>query len=184
VIARLTGIPVARTADGIVLDVGGVGYLLRVTDRAHKKAKEGREVTLETYLHVREDLLQLYGFAEPAERQLFEQLLSVSGVGPKVALLIVSGSTPGELRKSIVLGDTTRFLAIPGVGKKTAERVVLELKEKLGLEQVVPEGAPDFVARDALVELGYSAVEAERALAGTDPELPPEERVRQALKAA
>jgi holliday junction DNA helicase RuvA len=184
VIARLTGIPVARTADGIVLDVGGVGYLLRVTDRAQKKAKEGREVTFETYLHVREDALQLYGFAEAAERQLFEQLLSVSGVGPKVALLIVSGSTPGELRKSIVLGDTTRFLAIPGVGKKTAERVVLELKEKLGLEVVVPEGAPDLVARDALVELGYSAVEAERALAGTDPELPPEERVRQALRAA
>ena len=183
-IARLTGIPVARTADGIVLDVGGVGYLLRATDRAHKKSREGREVTLETYLHVREDALQLYGFAEPAERQLFEQLLSVSGVGPKVALLIVSGSTPAELRKSIVLGDTTRFLAIPGVGKKTAERVVLELKEKLGLEQVLPEGAPDFVARDALVELGYSAVEAERALAGTDPELPPEERVRQALRAA
>jgi Holliday junction DNA helicase RuvA len=184
VIARLTGIPVARTADGIVLDVGGVGYLLRVTDRAQKKAKEGREVTFETYLHVREDALQLYGFAEPAERQLFEQLLSVSGVGPKVALLIVSGSTPSDLRKSIVLGDTTRFLAIPGVGKKTAERVVLELKEKLGLEQVVPDGASDFVARDALVELGYSAVEAERALAGTDPELPPEERVRQALRAA
>jgi Holliday junction DNA helicase RuvA len=105
-------------------------------------------------------------------------------VGPKVALLIVSGSTPAELRKSIVLGDTTRFLAIPGVGKKTAERVVLELKEKLGLEEVVTEGAPDFVARDALVELGYTAVEAERALAGTDPELPPEERVRQALRAA
>ena len=183
-IARLTGVPVARTADGIVLDVGGVGYLLRVTERAHRKSKEGREVTLETYLHVREDALQLYGFAEPAERQLFEQLLSVSGVGPKVALLIVSGSTPAELRKSIVLGDTTRFLAIPGVGKKTAERVVLELKEKLGLEQVVPEGALDLVARDALVELGYSAVEAERALAGTDPELPPEERVRLALRAA
>jgi Holliday junction DNA helicase RuvA len=108
----------------------------------------------------------------------------VSGVGPKVALLIVSGSTPAELRKSIVLGDTTRFLAIPGVGKKTAERVVLELKEKLGLEEVVPDGAPDLVARDALLELGYSPVEAERALAGTDPELPPEERVRQALRAA
>ena len=75
-------------------------------------------------------------------------------------------------------------MASPGVGKKTAERVVLELKEKLGLEQVVPEGAPDLVARDALVELGYSALEAERALAGTDPDDPPEERVRQALKAA
>ena len=172
-IARLTGSPVARTADGIVLDVGGVGYLLRLTDRAHQKAKEGREVTFDTY-----------GFAEPAERELFEQLLSVSGVGPKVALLIVSGSTPAELRKSIVLGDITRFVAIPGVGKKTAERVVLELKEKLGLEQVVPDGATDLVARDALLELGYSAIEAERALAGTDPELPPEERVRQALRAA
>ena len=183
-IARLTGTPVARTADGLVLDVAGVGYLVRATDRAYQKAKEGREVTLDTYLHVREDVLQLFGFAEPAERELFEQLLSVSGVGPKVALLIVSGSTPAELRRSIVLGDTARFLAIPGVGKKTAERVVLELKEKLGLEQVVPADAPDLVARDALVELGYTAFEAERALASTDPEAPPEERVRQALKAA
>lgn len=183
-IARLTGTPVARNADGVVLDVAGVGYLLRMTARAHQKAKEGREVTVDTYLHVREDALQLYGFAEPAERELFEQLLSVSGVGPKVALLIVSGSTPAELRRAIVLEDTTRFIAIPGVGKKTAERVVLELKEKLGLEQVLPEGAPDLVARDALVELGYSALEAERALASVDMELPPEERVRQALRAA
>jgi Holliday junction DNA helicase RuvA len=183
-IASLRGRVVARRLDGVVLDVNGVGYLVQATQRALAKAQTGREVALDTYLHVREDVLQLYGFAEPAERELFEQLLSVSGVGPKVALLIVSGSTPGELRKSIVLGDTTRFLAIPGVGKKTAERVVLELKEKLGLEQVVPEGAPDLVARDALVELGYTALEAERALAGTDPELSPEERVRQALRAA
>jgi Holliday junction DNA helicase RuvA len=183
VIARLTGTPVARTADGLVLDVSGVGYLLRATDRAYQKAREGREVTLDTYLHVREDVLQLYGFAEPAERELFEQLLSVSGVGPKVALLIVSGSTPADLRRSIVLGDTARFLAIPE-WEEDRERVVLELKEKLGLEQVVPADAPDLVARDALVELGYTAFEAERALAGTDPEAPPEERVRQALKAA
>ena len=173
-----------RTLDGVVLDVGGVGYLLRPTARALQKTEPEREVTLDTYLHVREDALQLYAFAEPAERELFEQLLSVSGVGPKVALLIVSGSTPAELRRAIVLEDTARFLAIPGVGKKTAERVVLELKEKLGLEQVVPADAPDLVARDALVELGYTAFEAERALASTDPEAPPEERVRQALKAA
>jgi holliday junction DNA helicase RuvA len=184
VIARLTGTPVVRTLDGTVLDVGGVGYLLRLTSRAFAKAKEGREVTFDTYLHVREDTLQLYGFAEPAERELFEQLLSVSGVGPKVALAIVSGSTPGDLRRAIVLEDTTRFVAIPGIGKKTAERVVLELKEKLAVERFEPEGAPDLVARDALLELGYSAVEAERALASTDPEAPPEERVRQALKAA
>jgi holliday junction DNA helicase RuvA len=184
VIARLTGTPVARTLDGVVLDVSGVGYLLRLTARAHRKAKDGQEVTFDTYLHVREDALQLFGFAEPAERELFEQLLSVSGVGPKVALAIVSGSTPADLRRAIALEDTTRFMAIPGIGKKTAQRVVLELKEKLALEQIVPEGAPDLVARDALLELGYSAVEAERALATTDPELPPEERVRQALRAA
>ena len=182
-IARLTGTPVARTLDGVVLDVAGVGYLLRLTARAQRKAKEGREITFDTYLHVREDVLQLYGFAEPAERGLFEQLLAVSGVGPKVALAILSGSTPDELRRAIAREDTTRFMAIPGIGKKTAQRVVLELKEKLALE-VVPDGSPDLVARDALVELGYSLVEAERALADTDPEAPPEERVRQALKAA
>jgi Holliday junction DNA helicase RuvA len=184
VIGRLTGTPVARTLDGIVLDVNGVGYLLRLTARAMRKTDPGREVTVETYLHVREDALQLYGFAEPAERELFEQLLSVSGVGPKVALAIVSGSTPAELRRAIAREDTSRFMAIPGIGKKTAQRVVLELKEKLALEPVDGDDATDFVARDALVELGFTLVEAERALAETDPGLPPEERVRQALKAA
>jgi len=183
VIGRLTGTPVARTLDGVVLDVNGVGYLLRLTLRALRKAEGEREVTLETYLHVREDALQLYGFAEPAERELFEQLLSVSGVGPKVALAIVSGSTPADLRRAIAREDTSRFMAIPGIGKKTAQRVVLELKEKLGIEPVEG-GVPDLVARDALVELGYTLPEAERALATTDPELPPEERVRLALKAA
>jgi holliday junction DNA helicase RuvA len=184
-IARLRGRPAGRTLDGLVLDVGGVGYLVRTTARAQRMAEGGKEVELETYLHVREDALQLYGFAEPAERELFEQLLSVSGVGPKVALAIVSGSTPRELRRAIALEDTTRFIAIPGIGKKTAQRVVLELKEKLGLEHELAEaGGPELVARDALVELGYTVVEAERALAATDPEAPAEERVRQALKAA
>jgi holliday junction DNA helicase RuvA len=184
-IARLRGRPAGRTLDGIVLDVGGVGYLVRATGRALQKADGAKEVELDTYLHVRDDALQLYGFAEPAERELFEQLLSVSGVGPKVALAIVSGSTPRELRRAIALEDTTRFIAIPGIGKKTAQRVVLELKEKLALEHELAEaGGPELVARDALVELGYTVVEAERALAATDPEAPAEERVRQALKAA
>jgi holliday junction DNA helicase RuvA len=183
VIARLTGTPVARTLDGVVLDVNGVGYLLRLTLRALRKAEGERQVTFDTYLHVREDALQLYGFAEPAERELFEQLLSVSGVGPKVALAIVSGSTPADLRRAIARDDTSRFMAIPGIGKKTAQRVVLELKEKLGIEPLEG-GATDLVARDALVELGYTLPEAERALASTNPELPPEERVREALKAA
>jgi holliday junction DNA helicase RuvA len=184
VIASLRGRPVTRTLEGAVLDVSGVGYYLRLTLRALRKVESGKEVTIDTYLHVREDALQLYGFAEPAEREIFEHLLSVSGVGPKVALAIVSGSTPKELRRAIALEDITRFVAIPGIGKKTAERVVLELKEKLGVVDDSEPGGQELVARDALVELGYSLPEAERALATTDPELSPEERVRQALKAA
>jgi holliday junction DNA helicase RuvA len=184
-IAALRGKVVARRPDGVVLDVGGVGYLVQATQRALAKSKRGEDVSLETYLHVREDALQLYGFAEPAERELFELLLSVSGVGPKVALAILSNSTPGDLRRAIVREDETRFVAIPGIGKKTAQRIVLELKEKLGPVDVGGEGpVEELVARDALVELGYSVPEAERALAGTDPELAPEERVRQALRAA
>ncbi len=185
-IARLRGEPVASRPDGLVLDVGGVGYLVSATRSALRKAESGREVTLETYLHVREDVLQLYGFAEPAERQLFEHLLSVNGVGPKVALAIVSGSAPDELRRAIALEDTARFEAIPGIGKKTAQRVVLELKEKLGdfATPAAPSAKPHLVARDALVELGYSVAEAEQALAAVDPELSPEERVREALKQA
>ena len=187
-IARLRGKVVDATADGVVVDVGGVGYLVQATARARRKSARGEQVTLETHLHVREDALQLYGFAEAAERELFEQLLAVSGVGPKVALAIVSGSSPGELRRAIALEDTARFQAIPGIGKKTAQRVVLELKEKLGgIDAAAPVAAGatrHVVARDALVELGYSLAEAERALAEVDPELPPEERVRLALKAA
>jgi len=185
-IARLRGRPVARTAEGLVLDVGGVGYLVHATPSAARQ--EGDEITVHTYLHVREDALQLYGFGEVAERELFVQLLSVNGVGPKVALAVVSGSPAAELRRAIVLEDTARFQVIPGIGKKTAERIVLELKEKIG-EAPVPISAvagtqPHLVARDALVELGYSVGEAEIALARTDPEAPPEERVREALKAA
>jgi holliday junction DNA helicase RuvA len=184
-IASLRGQVVARRLDGVVLDVNGVGYLVQATVRALRKAQGRGEVTLDTYLHVREDVLQLYGFAEPAERELFELLLSVSGVGPKVALAIVSNSTPSDLRRAIALEDETRFVAIPGIGKKTAQRILLELREKLGpAEGVGSASGQELVARDALVELGYSLPEAERALAATDPGLPPEERVRQALRAA
>ena len=165
-IARLRGTPAGRTPGGLVLDVGGVGYLVQPTTRAAQKARGKGEVTLETYLHVREDVLQLYGFADADERELFEHLLSVSGVGPKVALSIVSGSTPAELRRAIALEDSARFQAIPGIGKKTAERVVLELKEKIGAAPEAPtpsgERGAHLVARDALVELGFSLVEADQ----------------------
>jgi holliday junction DNA helicase RuvA len=176
VIARLRGTPVGAGPDGLVLDVGGVGYVLAVTPTAARKASGEGEVTLDTYLIVREDALQL-----------FSHLLSVSGVGPKVALAIVSGSRPAELRRAIALEDTARFEAIPGIGRKTAQRVVLELKEKLaaGID-IAPaaEASTGLVARDALVELGYSLADAERALADVDPELPAEERVRVALRKA
>jgi Holliday junction DNA helicase RuvA len=189
-IARLRGTLVEATPEGLVLDVGGVGYLVAATPSALRKAKGAEEIAVETYLHVREDTMQLYGFAERAERELFVQLLSVNGIGPKVALAIVSGSPAEELKRAIVREDTARFQAIPGIGKKTAERIVLELKEKLAASvTIAPVGATDetdehVVARDALVELGYSIADAERALAATDAGASPEERVRQALRKA
>jgi Holliday junction DNA helicase RuvA len=189
-IARLRGTPAGRTPDGLVIDVGGVGYLVAATPSALRIADGSREVVVETYLHVREDAMQLYGFADAAERELFVHLIGVSGIGPKVALAIVSSGPPAELRRSIVLEDSARFQAIPGIGKKTAERIVLELKEKVGGDDVValpvPAGSGNahVTARDALVELGYSLAEAEQALAGIDPDLPAEERVRLALRSA
>ena len=186
-IARLRGRPAAHTPEGLILDVGGVGYLVHATPAAVRKGDSGDEVTVETYLHVREDAMQLYGFADRNERELFVQLLAVSGVGPKVALAIVSGSPVADLRRAILREDSARFQAIPGIGKKTADRIVLELKEKLGSEDVAQETGPEtpyLVARDALVELGWSLLDAERALAEVDADLPAEERVRLALKRA
>ncbi|MDP8911062.1 MAG: Holliday junction branch migration protein RuvA [Actinomycetota bacterium] len=189
-ISRLRGRPVAVRPDGdLVLDVGGVGYRIHATRAALRRAEGAEEVAIETHLHVREDALALYGFNDPEERELFEHLLAVNGIGPKVALSIVSGSAPAELRRAVVHEDVARFQAIPGIGRKTAQRVVLELKEKLVPTEEVAmstaaSGAPHVIAREALVELGYSVSEAEQALAGTNPDLPPEERVREALKAA
>jgi holliday junction DNA helicase RuvA len=183
VIAQLRGRPVARTPDGLVLDVGGVGYLVAATPGAARKAEGADEVTILTYLHVREDALQLYGFADRSERELFVQLLGVSGIGPKVALAVVSGSPAAELRRAIAREDAARFQAIPGIGRKTAERIVLELKSAVTAVADVGVAAADD-ARAALVELGYSLVDAEAALADIDPDLPVEERVRAALRRA
>jgi holliday junction DNA helicase RuvA len=182
-IARLRGTLAARTPAGLLIDVGGVGYLVAATPRV--SAPVGEEVTVEIHTHVREDALQLYGFASSDERDLFELLLGVSGIGPKVALAIVSGSPPAELRRAIARDDLARFEAIPGIGRKTAQRVVMELKDKLG--EPVAVGAAvggELLARDALVELGWSLVDAERALDGVDESLPVEEQVRSALKKA
>ena len=189
-IARLRGIPAGRGPEGLLLDVNGVGYLVAATPGVLKRAEGGGELVVETFLHVREDALQLYGFVDAGERQLFTQLLTVTGIGPKVALAVLSGSPAAELRRAIALGDHARFQAIPGIGKKTAERIVLELREKVALGADGPGAAAadetptHLVARDALVELGYSVLEAEQRLADVDPELPPAERVRLALRAA
>ena len=189
-IARLRGTPAGRGPDGLLLDVHGVGYLVAATPGVLKRAEDGGELIVETFLVVREDALQLYGFVDAGERELFTQLLTVTGIGPKVALAVVSGSPASELRRAIALGDHARFQAIPGIGKKTAERIVLELKEKVSLVGEAPAGGSvddtptHLVARDALVELGYSVLEAEQRLADVDPELPPAERVRLALRAA
>jgi Holliday junction DNA helicase RuvA len=182
VIARLRGRVSGRSGTALVVDVNGVGYLVNATPSVHRLG-DG-EVTIEVHTVVREDALQLYGFATADERELFELLLGVSGVGPKVALAIVSGSTPVELRRAIARDDVKRFQAIPGIGLKTAQRVVLELKEKLAAVADTTAVSEELLARDALVGLGWSLLDAERALAEIDPELPVEEQVRAVLRTA
>src|SRR3989442_12360976 len=158
-IARLRGRIAGRAGPGLIVDVNGVGYLVHATPSAQRLG-DG-EITIETHTVVREDALQLYGFATAEERELFELLLGVSGVGPKVALAILSGSTPAELRRAIARDDVKRFQAIPGIGLKTAQRGVLELKEKLTLVEYSTEAREDMLARDALLGLGGSLLDAE-----------------------
>ena len=181
-IARLRGRIAGRTSSGLIFDVNGVGYLVSAAPSVTRLG-DG-EITIEIHTVVREDALQLYGFGTAEEREVFELLLGVSGVGPKVALAIISGSTPAELRRAIALDDVKRFQAIPGVGLKTAQRVVLELKEKLTVLDVAAVRGGDLTARDALVELGWSLLDAERVLAEVDPDLSVEEQVRHALRQA
>ena len=182
-IARLRGRIAGRAGQGLIVDVNGVGYLVSATPSVQRLG-DG-EVTIEIHTVVREDTLALFGFATAEERELFELLLGVSGVGPKVALAIVSGSTPAELRRAITRDDVKRFQAIPGIGLKTAQRVVLELKEKLpSVVDFEPAASEELLARDALVGLGWSPLDAERALADIDGTLPVEEQVRAVLRRA
>jgi Holliday junction DNA helicase RuvA len=180
VIARLRGRVAGRAGHALIVDVNGVGYLVNATPSVQRLG-DG-EITVEVHTVVREDALQLFGFATADERALFELLLGVNGVGPKVALAIVSGSTPADLRRAIARDDVKRFQAIPGIGLKTAQRVVLELKAKLADASFA--SGEDLTARDALVELGWALVDADRALADVDPSLPVEEQVRNALRQA
>jgi holliday junction DNA helicase RuvA len=192
-IASLRGRVAAHGGGVVVLDVGGVGYRLATTASATRIAAGAGtgEVTLLTHMHVREDALTLFGFASEAERTLFELLLGVSGVGPKAALAIVSGYAPDQVRRAVATGDHALFTSIPGIGRRTAERVVIDLKDKVGgpvagaASTAGPAPAdPHTAARDALVGLGMSVAEAEAALRPVDADLPVEERVRLALSGA
>jgi len=191
-IASLRGRVASTRPGAIVLDVGGVGYLVAATASAVRRAgdADGDEITIQTHLHVREDTLQLYGFASTAERSLFELLLGVSGVGPKAALAIVSGFAPDQIRRAVATADHALFTSIPGIGRRTAERVVVDLKDKVGAAEAAAvsvdgAGGDDHAAaRDALVGLGMSVAEAEAALREVDEDAPIEERVRLALSSS
>lgn len=172
-IASLRGKVAHRDATSVVVEVGGVGYLVNVTP-AEKVPARGEPIELHTSLQVREESMTLYGFTERPMLQLFELLLTSSGVGPKLALAALGTHRPDVLRTAIGGGDVATLTAIPGVGKKVAERLVLELKDKVGGisggELVTATGgtvAPDLVgeARDALLALGYSAGEVQQSLA-------------------
>jgi len=193
-IDRLTGTLAARGPEGIVVDVGGVGFLVEVSGITMRDTPAvGAPLTLYTHLHVREDALQLFGFATEEERELFGHLLGVSKIGPKWALAVLSSRRVEEHKRALAAGEVAVFASVPGIGRKTAERLILELREKVAPGGLVggPSGALAGVgdldgsalglARAALVELGYSATDADRALAGLDPGLPVEELVRQAL---
>jgi len=178
VIAWLRGTAVARRPDGVVLDVNGVGYLVAATPSVLRRAGAGSELTVETYLHVREDALDLFGFATETDRRVFRLLLGVPNVGPKTALGVLSAMPVDELSRAVERGDHARLGKIPGIGKKTAERLVLELKEKLrGLDSNVASLPVESLGNEAdrllsaLVNMGYRPGEAERAVSALGPKL-------------
>ena len=191
-IARLRGRCVQIDEEAVVLDVNGVGYLVRATTgvlRAAAMAGDG-EVTVFVHTNVREDAIQLFGFASAGEQSVFERLLSLQGVGPKVALSIVSAYAPADIRRAAEHEDVALFQSIPGIGPKVARRIVTELQDKLGdvpLTTTTFGATVDDVgfydARDALVGLGMSVQDAEAALKTTDEQTPVDERVRAALQA-
>lgn len=185
-IAFLSGKVAVKTADRVVMDVGGVGYEAHVSATTLKALPpQGRHAHLFTQLHVRDDAMTLYGFAEPEERGLFNHLLGVTGVGPKVALAILSVLSPDAFRRAVVAGDADAITVVPGVGKKVAARVILDLKDRLGAggEESLGTG-PLAEVRDALLALGLSAQEAREALAALPPngDRPVEDLLRDALR--
>jgi len=167
-IARLRGTVLEKHPTRVVVDVGGVGYDVQVPLSSFSSIGEpGTTATLRVHTHVREDAIQLFGFGSALELTLFERLIGVSGIGPKLALAVLSGSSPTELVQAVTGNDLGRLTAIPGVGKKTAERIVLELKDKLAALSTADSGGPSGPREDlvsALVNLGYHRPAAEKAV--------------------
>lgn len=190
-IAAVRGEVMVRRPDHVVIDAGGVGYRLAVSSETLKSVPAmGSEAFLHTELIAREDSLSLYGFASEEERDLFGQLTSVSGIGPKVAIAVLSGGSARELSRAIAAGDAKRFQAVPGIGKRTAERIIVELREKVAgalaedvVEGIVAGESTRSLAREGLVGLGYAPLEAERLLDGLEGESP-EELIATALRKA
>jgi Holliday junction DNA helicase RuvA len=192
VIERLIGTVAARAGDAVVVDVSGVGFRLEVSAVTLRDVPSpGAKVTLFTHLHVREDALQLFGFSTEEERELFRLFLGVSKIGPKLALAALSCRRAPDLKRALATGDVALFSSVPGVGRKTAERLILELREKVGDFGIggpeaesggaLTEDGPVSLARAALVELGYTSQEAESLLSRLEPDQPAEDLIRQAL---
>jgi len=194
-IALLTGRLAHKSPDAIILDVNGVGYRVQIPfSTYYELPEEGKTVSLSIYTHVKEDAISLFGFRTVVEKEFFQLLISVSGIGPKMARDILSNIQPEELAAAIVQGNLVRLSAIPGIGKKTAERLVLELKEKVRKMDVAPPAretspseAPPEVADDvasALVNLGYKEAVVRKVLAEMtiEPGASTETVLRQALK--
>ncbi len=189
-IALVTGEVAVRRADHVVVACGGVCYRLSVSAETLRHVpRVGEPASLHTHLIVRDDALLLYGFATEEERDLFLLLIGVQSVGPKMALAVLSGGPPRELLGAVAAGDTARLQAVPGIGKRTAERIVVELREKVGVPNaedpiVITRGDdPRMLAREALVGLGFSPQEADGLLASA-PGDTPEDLIAAALREA
>jgi holliday junction DNA helicase RuvA len=188
-IALLSGEVAVRRADHVVVSCGGVGYRLAVSAETLRHVpRVGERATLCTHLIVRDDALLLYGFATEEERDLFLLLIGVQSVGPKMALAVLSGGPPRDLLAAVAAGDTARLQAAPGIGKRTAERIVVELREKVGAVPdepiVIARGDdPRMLAREGLVGLGFSPQEADSLLDGA-PGDTPEDLIAHALRGA
>ena len=190
-IATLSGTVSEKFEDSVVLDVAGVGYGLLVTLEDYGKLATGQEAKVSVHEHIREDSHDLYGFTSRDTQLLFEQLLSVKNVGPKVALAVLGIGPAATVRGAIASGDVKLLQTAKGVGKRAAEQMVVELRDKVGLiagadaEGIVTRGGVNAAdeAVQGLMALGYSDADAQRALQDIDPSLPTEERIKLALKA-